>query len=109
MKYDSAKLAEAIKKAAEAAQVHANDDDGGTCNFDSAFLRVKGMPDAQAKEIEQLSGVRNYITNHSLFGRIIMLSGSLRGQGNRRTRMAEAMRRSLEEQGIDCGCYYAMD
>lgn len=109
MKYDSAQLAEAIKKAVAAAQSHANDDDGGTCNFDAAYIKVPGMWKKQASDIETLSGVRLSLwEDHAYFGRILMLSGTS-GQGNRRTRMAEAMRHSLEADGVESGMYYQMD
>jgi hypothetical protein len=110
MKYDSAKIAEAIKKAVDAAQVHAESDDGGTCNFDCAFLTVPQMREEQAKQIAELAGVRLYLwPNHSIYGRILQVQGGRSGMGNRQTRMAEEMKRSLEADGFKAGVYYQMD
>ncbi len=40
MKYDTEKLAASIRKAVAAAKEFENTDDGGTCNFDCAYLVV---------------------------------------------------------------------
>jgi len=109
MPYDSLKIAGAIQKAVEAAQVHVNDDDGGTCNFDAAYLRVPRMTEQQAKEIERLSGTNVYIMQSEWFGRILMITGGLSGQGMRRTRMAETMTKSLQESGLEANTWFQMD
>jgi len=90
------------------------DHDGGTCNFDAAFVSVPGMREAQAEEIMRLTeipgspGLRVTLSNHSLFGRILMMH-CYNGQANRRTVMAEAAGKSLKSAGVDSGMYYQMD
>lgn len=108
MKYDTIKLAAAIKKANEAAQIHATEDDGGTCNFDSCYIPAPGIRGTQVREIEAVSGVPLSLMSSGYCGRRIELGGTL-GQGNRRTKMAEEQRRSLEADGIKAGMFYMMD
>lgn len=109
MKYDTKKIAEGIRKAVAAAQEFATIDDGGTCNFDSAYLRVPGMRESQAEEIEKLAGVHLSLHNYQFHGRILSIIGGRSGQGNRQTKMAETMRESLRADGFDTGMYYQMD
>jgi hypothetical protein len=117
-KYDTNRIVGAIRVAAKiASEVDPGpglENDGGTCNFDAAFLSVPGMREAQAEEIMRLAnipgspGLRVSLSNHSLFGRILMLH-CYNGQANRRTVMAEAAKKSLASQGLDAGMYYQMD
>ena len=109
MIYDTEQIAKAIRKAAEAAQVVATIDDGGTCNFDCAYIRVPGMREQQAKAIEEASGLHLHLYTYRWHGRILQLTGGLSGQGARRTKMAEAMCASLRADGVDASMYYQMD
>lgn len=109
MKYDIKNIAAAIEDAVKAAQNFAAHDDGGTCNMDSAFIQAESVTDAEAKEIEQISGVRVYLLDSEVYGRILMLSGVADGQGFRRTKMAEAAEQSLAERGLGAGVWYQMD
>ena len=77
MKYDSQKIAAAIKKAVEAARMFASVPDGGSCNFDSAFIRAPRMQESQAEEIEQLCGVRLSLHTYRYQGRILQIVGGL--------------------------------
>lgn len=109
MKYDSQKIAAAIKKAVEAARMFASVPDGGSCNFDSAFIRAPRMQESQAKEIEQLCGVRLSLHTYRYQGRILQIVGGREGQGARQTAMAEAMAASLKADGIDAAVFYRVD
>lgn len=109
MKYDTQKIAEAIKRAVSHAQRFADVDDGGTCNFDCAYLFVPGMRESQAKDIERLSGVTLNLSTSHWHGRNLKIIGGRDGQGARQTKMAEAMRDSLKQDGLETGMYYQMD
>jgi len=109
MKYDIRNIATAIEYAVEAAQTFAEHDDGGSCNMDSAFIQAEGMSDAEAKEIGKISGVRVYLLDSEMYGRILMLGGITNGQGFRRTKMAEVAQQILAEKGLDSGVWYQMD
>jgi hypothetical protein len=113
MKYDTTKIVAAIKDAAAAARFAdpGRDEDGGTCNFDAAFVCAKGMRLAQIREITEASKPECLVfhSDHSLYGRILMLGGCTEGQANRRTVMAEAAGKSLKAAGIESGMYYQMD
>ncbi len=109
MKYELTNIAEAIKKAVAHAQQFATVDDGGTCNFDSAYLRVPGMRKRQAEDIEALCGVALSLNTYRYHGRILQVIGGRSGQGARQTKMAEAMRDSLRESGYETGMWYQAD
>lgn len=109
MKYDTAKIAEAIKKAVSSAQQFSEIDDGGTCNFDCAYLFVPGMRKSQAKEIENIAGVSLSLNTSRWQGRILQIIGGRLGQGARQTKMAETMRDSIKQDGFEAGMYYQMD
>jgi len=107
------KLSEAVvianQKAEEAfAQ---NSDDGGSCNFDSAYIRLQprhGITDRMLEEIEGETGCGLYLQNH--LGPCLFVSPAMnRGQANVRSRMAEAIRTSLRSQGFNASMYYQMD
>ena len=101
-------LAEQIKKAAACAANYSGFDDGGTCNFDSVYVRAKGMTKAMVQDLQELSGVSLTLTNTRWHGRMLVLNCT-EGQGARRTRMAEAAYGWLKTAGVDCGMYYQMD
>jgi hypothetical protein len=109
MKYDIRTIATAIEYAVEAAQEFAAHDDGGTSNLDSAFIQAEGMSHAEAEEIGKISGVRVYLLDSEMYGRILMLGGITNGQGFRRTKMAEVAQQILAEKGLDSGVWYQMD
>jgi hypothetical protein len=109
MKYDTQKIAEAIRKAVAKAQEFKTMQDGGTCNFDSAYLIVPGMRDNQGKEIETLAGVVLDLGTYPCHGRILRIIGGKSGQGDRHTKMAEVMGESLKADGFNVGMWYQMD
>ena len=99
-------LTKALKKAKEAAQAYANTEDGGTCNFDSPAIdyREMHMSKAKAEEAITAAGLSCFEWN-----RRFVVCGIGSGQGNRRTRMAEAAYESLKADGIAATMYYQMD
>ncbi len=100
------KLIRALRRATVASMEHAEDDDGGTCNFDAPVLDYKSYgitKDAAEQAITSL-GFHCYEWEDCL-----VITGFLSGQGNRRTQMAEAFSKSLDSDGIPSGVYYQMD
>lgn len=94
----------ALAKANWAAKVFVNSEDGGTCNFDTPMINIK----ATKKQISQLDYKLNKCT-WGLWKGWYFVEIPLSGQGNRRTRMAEAIARSLKNSGYETGVYYQVD
>lgn len=105
MKYDAALIEKAVSEAIAYSQQFANVDDGGTCNFDSCYISVGGMRESTAEKIGGVS-----LQTSGWCGRRLQLGGTL-GQGNRRTKMAEAQHEFLKTNypGLAVGMYYQMD
>lgn len=96
----------ALLKANEAAQQFANTEDGGSCNFDALAIKVK----ATEKQMKQLDWFTFKWGKRHPDGKtwyVIELDYS--GQGNRRTRMAEAACESMKAQGYESSVYYQVD
>lgn len=105
-------LKKALEKAITVAQEAKTDDDGGTCNFDSPTLDYRAMGMSKAKAIETIKSVGlGCFEWRSYYGKIwgLVICGCTAGQGNCRTRMAEAFHKSLVAQGVASGMYYQMD
>ena len=104
------RFSRALDRAANAALVHASEDDGGTCNFDSPALDPKSCGLTRKKVIEILAAHNLRCYDWKLGGtKALVLCGFTSGQGNRRTSMAEAACRSLEADGYSVCMYYQMD
>ena len=111
MKYDSKRIVDVIHDAIKAAQDAdpGPENDGGTCNFDCAYLRVPGMREAQFDKIASEFPAYTLSLNDSHWhGRMIQLLYS-KGQAMRRTTMAEAAGKVFKESGLEWGMYYQMD
>jgi hypothetical protein len=104
-----AKLRDDLKAAAEQArEVAKNTDDGGTCNFDAATIRLPGWNSKKVEQAARAAGVGFFVWN--LWGSksfVFPLPGT--GQGNARTEAAEAMREALTGMGYDAGMYCQID
>ena len=104
-----AQLAKDLREAAAAGLAAAQlSDDGGTCNFDAATIKLKGWHQAKVEQAAKEAGVRCFEWN--LWGSksyVFPLGGC--GQGNARTEAAETMSRHLKSAGYDAGVYYSMD
>jgi len=105
MAHDIALIQKAVGEALVHAAQFAGTEDGGTCNFDSCYIRVTGMRESTAKKIGGVS-----MSNTRWHGRTLHLQGTL-GQGARRTKMAEEQRKFLVANypTLDVGMYYQMD
>ena len=96
---------EALQRANKAAQRYADTEDGGTCNFDTCVINLKIY-----KKFRDLT---EYPLRKTYGGRVWQgwwfVDITLCGQGNRRTRMAEAACGSLRADGYDAQVYYQCD
>lgn len=102
------KLAESLKAAVEAAKAVAGGEDGGTCNFDSMMLAApkwnQKFIEAAAKE----AGIRVFDTR--IFRcKYYVFPVPFGGQGNARTRQAEAMAQAMKAAGYDASVFYQID
>ena len=105
------RLGEALIKAQESASKIGTlyPEDGGTCNLDSVLIKLQGW---KLADIEQASFYGEVPISDKLTGiyrgyRFVMFT--LYGQANRRTRMVEAAKKSLEASGYDVTIYWQMD
>lgn len=110
--------ADLFKEAAEAALAAdpGADQDGGTCNFDSPAFRIEGKQQRTIEKFAAEAGLK--VCDFQWLGgkRWYWLLVPLRGQGNRRTRMAEAAAKVLREAaesgefpGLHACCYMQAD
>ena len=101
-------LSEALINAVNAAAMLDNTEDGGTCNLDMVTLKIK-IP----KKFTQYISVKLEKMLTRDWGRLwkgyYLVDIPLSGQGNRRTRMAEAACESLKAAGYNAQVYYQCD
>lgn len=115
-------LARALKRAAIASAAHIEDEDGGTCNFDSPALDFAacGISRANAERVIKAVGLscfdwRPYKGYRGEDGKIVkaptylVIGGFTSGQGDRRTSMAEAFCERMNAEGFRTQMYYQMD
>ena len=95
----------ALLKAVANAENVKDTEDGGTCNFDTPGLILKGWKKTEVIEAFLLTGLRPY------FGKdyVVEIFDGCTRQGFRRTAMAEAMRDSLKADGYTAFVDYRMD
>lgn len=94
----------ALAKANQVAKMFTNSEDGGTCNFDTPIINIK----ATQKQVASLDFKLSKCT-WGLYKGWWFVDLPLYGQGNRRTRMAEAIAKSLNESGFNASVYYQVD
>ena len=101
-------LNQALINAVNTAAMLDDTEDGGTCNFDMATLKIK-IP----KKFIQYIYVKLEKMYARDWGRLwrgyYLVDIPLSGQGSRRTRMAEAACNSLRAAGYDAQVYYQCD
>ena len=107
-KFSADKLVEALQAAAKAAEDAAQCEDGGTCNFDTAVLRLPGVRETKVQEAAQRAGVR--LEKIEFLGRPgYFVFVGFAGQANRRTRQAEATAKALKSHGFRVAMWYHAD
>lgn len=101
-------LNNALINAVNAAAMLDNTEDGGTCNLDMVTLKIK-IP----KKLTQYISVKLEKMLTRDWGRLwkgyYLVDIPLSGQGNRRTRMAEAACESLKAAGYNAMMFYQCD
>ena len=117
------KLRRALARAKHRALVISeDDDDGGTCNFDAPALDFAacGMKCKDAMQLIKSAGLhcciwkpfknhRNEDGTMTKAPSYLVINGFQRGQGNLRSRMAEAFCESMNADGCESLMYYQMD
>lgn len=101
-------LANIFARAKAAAEAFKDSEDGGTCNFDAPAFRIDGAPAMLIEGAAEQASIS--VTDFKWFGgqRWFWLH-VMDGQGNRRTRMAEAATKVLKEAGLEARTYYQVD
>ena len=107
-KYEA--LTEALKKAVAAGQeaIDRNPEDGGTCNFDAPAIALPRWKEEEVKAAARAAGVGCF-TWKFYPEKLFVFPLRIGGQGNSRTRAAEAAERSLKADGYNATMYYQMD
>ena len=107
-KYEA--LIEALKRAAAAAReaVARDPEDGGTCNFDAPAIALPRWKEEEVKAAARAAGVGCY-TWKLYREKLFVFPLRIGGQGNSRTRAAEAAEKSLRADGYEATMYYQMD
>ena len=110
-KIDRQTIVHAFREAAAAALAAdpGQEQDGGTCNFDSPAIRLPRVREKFLRECAAEAGIS--VNPFDWFGgkRWYWVNVPMHGQGNRRTRMAEAACRKLKELGLPATMYCQAD
>lgn len=97
------KMREAMIIANNYAMTFAHTDDSGSCNFDRPIIKINRLTRKQAEslplQVSKCYGGGGWWNVYC----------ALYGQANRRTMMAEAFARKMNELGFECSVYYMLD
>lgn len=104
-------LIDDLKAAHRAAEKAARSvDDQGTSNFDTPFLRLSDWDTERVLSAIESAGFHGRFESGGMLGERIMIYGATDfGQGNKRTKAAEAFRDEMRRRGYESSVYYAMD
>lgn len=105
-----ARLRDDLKKALKAGidAEHDNPEDGGSCNFDSASISLYRWNEKLVERAAEEAGTKCFKWN--LYGNArYVFNPKTHGQGNARSRNAEAMTKALKVMGYDAMDYSQMD
>ncbi|WP_082061125.1 hypothetical protein [Pseudomonas sp. MRSN 12121] len=101
-------LAAAVARAIDAGKAAsaAAPDDGGSANLDRVYVRVGLLREKTLKA----AGIEGWMQSASTYhARAFHLGAPFPGQGNRRYAGVQAMYKSLQADGVDCGVWYQVD
>lgn len=110
-KNDMGNLVSALLKAHDAA-IAVNTPDEGTFNFDTPIIKLPEGADVNEINKDACSefyGVSLERVDSGCYEGWYFINGLCSGMQMRRTKMAEAIAKSLKEDGYTAGVYYAMD
>lgn len=103
-------LADALRKAFDAAVAAEPDNDGGSANMDRPTINLQGWKKAEINQASNMSSVRVGDKIQSSWwknSREVYIPQ--KGQGYKLTAMAEACVTSLRESGYSAAVYYQVD
>jgi len=104
-KYDQ--LAVDLREAqAEANALYSRSEDGGTCNLDAITLNLRGWRQKEAKEAIVSAGMNAWKHSHGYF---VVNPRTVFSQGNRNTRICQAVSDHMKAKGYDAGMYFMVD
>jgi hypothetical protein len=107
---DYTKLALDLTDARRAALTATNgENDGGTCNFDAAAIRIPGSNTAKVQQAFAKADLHATLRGSGDWAGYWLISSPVGGQGNLRTRAAEAIQQTLHERGWLTTTYYQLD
>lgn len=95
-------LSIALNKAQSESMKFAESEDGGSCNFDTPILSLKATK-------KQLQGLPLTKIDYGFWKGWWFVNLPIYGMGNCRTRMAEAIAKSLNESGFNASVYCQLD
>lgn len=84
-------------------------DDGGACNFDAAAIYLPGVATEDVEAAASAANVYAYTAYGKPWTGFWLLGAAWAGQGDRRTRAADAMGKRLEQLGQTVKMYYQID
>ena len=102
---DKEKLLKDLQIAKEQALTHKNDNDNGTCNFDTPLIKLEGTTEQELQDlVGKEYGVSKYNGDWYQIGFKV-----LQGQAHKRTMMALKFVGALQELGYKSFVQYVID
>lgn len=102
------KLSEDLKAAHCAADAFKDGPDDGTCNFDAMYISLPGWNKPRIRAAAKQADLMVSIA-HVFHHKVYMFQPPHGGQGERRTKQAEAMYELMKSRGYEASVYYRMD
>ncbi|SDE16053.1 hypothetical protein [Riemerella columbipharyngis] len=84
-----------------------NVEDGGTCNLDSVYIKLKGRRKSFIKLIQDITGLELY--HHPYYRGAYIIAYDYAGQADRRASHVKFIYDELTSRGLDVNVYYQID
>lgn len=104
-----ATVIDAIKQAQAAALAAEPGDDDGTCNMDTPLIKLDRYTEKDLQAVKDATGIDIGDRMKGFWSGYRFLWTARSGQANKRSRMAEAAYRKLNELGIPCHFWQQCD